>query len=172
MKRYSNTGNSHSSGGTHPAVYIGGAIALVAIVVFGGGDSEIKGVQQSAWQNRLADIRSGMQADRAQELAEQSQKRAREIYEQYGDQCIKIVNSDENRLGLEAGELHVAVTPGSHVRDPVTGGRLAAGSCVMDHLGNFSILGPNGLIEQVFSDPTLGENRFTEDTTKTIGGNE
>ncbi|MEO1148009.1 MAG: hypothetical protein AAFY26_20700 [Cyanobacteria bacterium J06638_22] len=172
MKRYSSTGNTNSSGRIPPIVWIAGAISLVAVVVLGGGDSEIKGVQQSTWKNRIADIQGTMDADRVQKLAEQSQQRAREIYGQYGNQCVKIVNTDENRLGIEAGQLHIAVTPNLLVRDPVTGAPLAEGVCVMDHLGNFAILSEGGRAKQVFSDPTLGENRFTQETTKTLGGDE
>lgn len=172
MKRYTSSGNASSSGQTPPIIWIGGAAAVVLAVALGGGDSEIKGVRQSAWENRLTDIQERMNADRAQKLAEQSQQRAREIYQTYGDKCIKIVNTEENQLGIERGQLHVAVTPNLMVRDPVTGDPLAAGTCVMDHLGNFSILSEGGNVDQVFSDPTLGENRFTQDTTKTLGGSQ
>lgn len=173
MRRYSGDSKgasrlSRKGGGNQNVGWILCGLAVVGALALGG-DGGWQSLMDANLQNRLADIQSGIESDRDFKRLEESAAKARALNEDFT--CITVVNTDENKLGLEAGTVHVALIPGTEVIEPALGTALPPGTCVRDHLGGFSLLNDQGRVGRVYSDPNLAlgdANEFTQDTTKTV----
>lgn len=178
MKRYSDTTHRSGSispqgqGGVNP-LYLLGAAGLVAFMVFSGdgeGGFNLKTFQRDFATDRLSDLQHQIQVDKDTKAFEESAQRALVLAENY--ECVTIVNTDDNQLGLDAGAVHVAITPGMVITDPVTGAPLARDTCIRDHLGNFALLMDGGVVGVIAHNPNLalqGANEFTRETSKSVG---